>query len=203
MDQFFVFLNLNNPIARTNYETRGNKIISAGVLNALTEQSYLQKYINGTLDYIPFEINTQCDVAQPSLFQLSAIDLYKIEYNAEVYRKQFLPHMPSRFSCIYAFKDYQDCIKVSKKYGWDLATVKHFKLEPNPLNKVHKVNMEVISLLRGQSYLSCLSPEEENKVWEHYWNSRGPMSIESPLVGKGDSGVIWEYLVEGTLALIE
>jgi hypothetical protein len=100
-----------------------------------------------------------------SPYFLTAINNYRIEYDAEVHRERFHSIYPSRLSAIYAFADYETCIAVNKKYDWPLSEAHRFRLIEHPLNRVVKVNME-----QRQNF---------------------------------DSGVIWEYLIEGAVERIK
>lgn len=203
VETFYVFLSLSNPVIKSNFELRGKKIISAGFLNSLTDSNYREKYEKGELDYLPFIPNPNHSNTQPSSFQLKMTDAYAVEYNAEIARKNHFPTIPSRMSCIYAFKNLEDCKKVALRYGWNLGTVRKFYLEPHSLNRVHKVNMEVISLARGAGHLHCLDLSEQDRLWKHYWSGGGSCTIENQLIGTFSCGVIWEYLIEGVLILDE
>lgn len=197
-DKYYVFLNLNNPLAKANFEASG-RITSSGFSNALTNESFREKYLSGSADYLPFVPNQNWDSNGVSLFSLSVTDVYRIEYNAELSRRSNFPHLPSRFSCIYAFKTIEDCEKAIRTYNWNGDNIKEFNLEANPFNKVHKANMEIISLARGFGHKSCLDSSEENKLWRHYWSGGGSCKIDSPLVGRHECSEIWEYLIEGCL----
>ncbi|MDJ6355575.1 hypothetical protein LEH54_02725 [Salmonella enterica] len=65
--------------------------------------------------------------------------------------------------------------------------------------------MEVVSLIRHAYSVSGFSSDEE--VWQHYWAGNGNIEFELP--GRDlqrqryESGVIWEYLIEGTLERID
>jgi len=197
-EKYYVFLNLDNPVARQNFEASG-RITSSGFSRALSKTCFKKKYLSGSADYLPFVPNPKTDSTATSLFSLSVSDCYRIEYNAEICRKASFSHLPSRLSCIYAFKSLEDCEKAISLYKWKEDDIKEFSLEENPLNKVHKANMEVISLVRGFGYKSCLDSSEENQLWNHYWSGGGSIKIDSPLVGCHESGEIWEYLIEGSL----
>lgn len=197
-DKYYVFLNLNNPIARNNFEASG-RITSSGFSNALTNESFREKYLSGSADYLPFVPNQNCDSYGVSLFSLGVTDCYRIEYNAEICRRSYFSHLPSRLSCVFAFKSLEDCEKAIRLYKWNGGNIKEFRLESSPFNKVHKANMEIISLTRGLAHKSCLDPSEENKLWSHYWSGDGNCKIDSPLIGCHESGEIWEYLIEGSL----
>ena len=206
--EFYVFVNLFNPITKHNFEfTKG---FTSGAIGEVAASSHLrEKYINGNLDYIPFIPSKSTDIHGVSMYSMNALSSYRIEYNCEQYRrsKEFSKVFPSRMSCLYAFGDYDSCKAVSDKYGWDIDSVKKFKLIPTPLNKVVKVNMEVISLFRGMESISIWDTSEQEVIWEHYWSGKANLKADSHPMVQGpqpeNSGVIWEYLIEGRIELIE
>jgi hypothetical protein len=75
--------------------------------------------------------------------QFDYIRPYKVEYNFELHWKYFLSWFSFTSSACYAFVDYDTCRKVSDKH--DLRTVRKFKLVESPINKIVKVDMEIIS----------------------------------------------------------
>ncbi len=202
---YFIFLNLANPIAKANFEASG-RITSSIFSNAIANKEFLIKYIDGTAKYHPFVPNPDTDIVSPSLFNMSIKNNYSIEYNAEICRYQYFPKKPSRLSCVYAFNDYKDCEKAINLYGWSAGNIKRFQLEESPLNRVHRANMGLISLVRGLGYTVSLNGIEQDKLWRHYWNGGGDfkIQIDNPLLlNEYDSGEIWEYLIEGSLICIE
>jgi hypothetical protein len=160
----------------------------------------------GKVRYLPYEL-CQMDQLTISPYFLSAINDYRVEYDAEVYRFKYYPLYPSRLSAIYAFGDYETCKVVSKKYKWDINSVEKFNLIDFPLTRIVKVNMEHVSLARQAYRIAAMSEAEINSIWNSYWSNFGNIKIELPAVGFTrniyDSGVIWEYLIEGTVKHIE
>lgn len=134
-----------------------------------------------------------------SPYFLTAINDYRIEYDAEMHRMAKHSLYPSRLSSIYAFSDMNTCHQVSMKYGWPLNSVKKFRLKENPFNRVIKVNMEHVSLARLAYKISMIT--NVSCIWESYWSGIGNIMLELPEAGGGrkryESGVIWEYLIEG------
>jgi hypothetical protein len=66
--------------------------------------------------------------------------------------------------------------------------------------------MEIVSLERTANRISMLDQETQNIIWQSYWTGYGDFPMELPTVNgrqRFDSGIIWEYLVEGRLTLIE
>lgn len=205
-EEFFVFINFSNPVTKNNIEL-GGQFTSSGIEEALMSKEKLEKYLTGTMQYAPYIPNPILN-RSISLYSLSVIKEYSVEYEAEYIRSRYFPLYPSRFSCIYAFGNYQTCQKVSQLYNWDINTVKKFKLLEHPLNRVVKVNMEHVSLWRGikDTYTSFNRVDIDN-FWKSYWKGSKDISVEIPDINMKDkriieSGTIYEYLIEGTLELI-
>ncbi|EGQ8681846.1 hypothetical protein GKA74_23045 [Vibrio parahaemolyticus] len=201
-EEFFVFVNFSSPLAAHNYKIGA---YTSGACSTWFQEETLAKYLDGSLNYLPFE-PSQRDPMAVSPYCLTAINDYRIEYDAEIYRKQNHPLYPSRLSATYAFGDFETCREVSQKYGWNLNTVRKFKLLDSPLNRVAKVNMEHVSLGRHAYRVASMANVED--IWRAYWTGKGNIQIELPdgpefTRNVRDSGVIWEYLVEGCLQPVE
>lgn len=227
-EEFYIFVNTTNAQTKHNIE-KTNCIVSAaflqciedsdkefadkylkGIISAYSplgrhESKFTEKYETGNLEYLPFVVNHDCDVNFVSMFNNSITNDYTIEYNCEVHRRYNYPTYPSRLSGCYAFADYESCIHVSEKYGWNIKSVRKFKLIPHKNNRVAKVNMEIISLQRYAESVAMIDQENQIRIWESYWNSFGEIELELPTLNSGrrnfKSGVLWEYLVEGILML--
>lgn len=195
-DEFFIFVNQANPVAENNY--RLTKTFSSRFAGRL------QPLDDAQADPMPFIPNPNVD---PSLnpFVLSVTNDYEIEWNAELGREVFAPQAPSRMSAIYAFGDVESCQAVGAKYGWPLKSVRRFELVNSAEARVVRVNMEVVSLLRGVNRLASWSAEDHQAIWSHYWTGHGELSLQVPDTRAGQawathtSGVIWEYLIEGVV----
>ena len=176
---------------------------SGAFSSASLGDEYLQKYLKGEFRYLPYE-PAQIDAIILSPYFMTAINDYRIEYDAEIYREKHYPLYPSRFSAIYAFGDYEACVSINEKYGWPLTEVKKFKLLDHPLNRVVKVNMEHVSLARHAYKVSML--EDVDGLWAGYWSAFDNLVLELPASGHQrktyESGVIWEYLIEGAVQKI-
>ncbi|EGQ8476278.1 hypothetical protein FLL96_19405 [Vibrio cholerae] len=197
-EEFYVFVNFSSPIAVNNF--RVGAYTSAACSMWLNEET-LRKYLDGSLNYLPFAPSERDPIAI-SPYCLTAINDYRIEYDAEMFRKQHFPLYPSRLSATYAFGDIETCYEVSRKYGWDISTVRKFKLLDTPLNRVAKVNMDHVSLARHAYKVASMQNVDD--LWHAYWTGIGNIQMELPdgpdfSRNIRDSGVIWEYLVEGCL----
>jgi hypothetical protein len=201
--EFYVFVNLDNPITKHNLEiTKG---FTSGAIGNIIN---MKKYLDGTMDYLPFIPNPNQDHGPLSMFQWNITSDYRAEYNCEIFRKEHCPLFPSRLSAIYAFGDFETCKKVSATYSdWDINNVRKFSLEPIPFTRVVKVNMEIISLMRGADTRCSLDQNAHNTIWNSYWRGDGNIQLELPSLTWEreirNSGIIWEYLIEGRLKLIE
>lgn len=204
---YYVFINTYNWITRHNLQfTKG--ITSASISEIIANEELRKKYLDGSIDYLQFVPNQDADIHSSSLYSLTATRDYRIEYNSELFRRShdISRLSPSRLSCIYAFGDFESCKQVANLYGWDINSVKKFRLIENPLTRIAKVNMEVISLLRNAD-LVTFDPQKQERIWHHYWSGMGNLEIQLPVNGGPEysiesSGVLWEYLIEGRLELI-
>lgn len=176
--EFFIFCNRYNPITVHNL-TFTKTFKSAAFTNCSISDEFLKQYLDGSVNYLPFSpTKRDCNVLSP--YCLTAMNDYRIEYDAEICRNAYYPKYPSRLSAVYAFGDFETCKKVVAKYHWDLSTVKKFKLIDTPLIRVIKVNMEIVSLAR---YAYRISYSDENNLeylWKHYWNGSGNIQMELP-----------------------
>lgn len=132
-----------------------------------------------------------------------------MEYILEYYRPKIYP---SRFSCIYAFGNYESCITASKEYEWSLENVRKFKLkkfnnEFDKCVKVVKCNMKIASRM-WNSNISTFDRESIINMANFYWNGNGifateRIDIESNSLIQTVRYALYEYLIEGVLEEIE
>jgi len=196
--EFFVFVNFSNPVAANNYKVGA---YTSAACSTWKNEETLKKYLNGTLRYLPFE-QSERDVHALSPYCLTAINDYRVEYDAELTRTSLFPLYPSRLSATYAFGNLETCKLVSSKYGWDINTVRRFTLLDTPLNRVVKVNMEHVTLARHAYKVASMGNIEA--IWKAYWSGVANIQMEFPdgenfSINTRDSGIIWEYLIEGCL----
>jgi hypothetical protein len=167
--------------------------------------------MNGTMDYLPFIPNPNMTRKPMSMFQNNVTSEYRTEYNCEIFRKHYFPLFPSRLSAIYAFGDYESCKKATQMYHcsydyWNLDNIKRFKLEKNSFNRIVKANMELVSWERTANRISSLDHNTEEQIWLAYWNGESNSSFQLPTIhGRKNFEVdtLWEYLIEGTIKLVE
>jgi hypothetical protein len=201
-DVFYIFVNQLKFITAHNFQKTGK--FSSAAFSSLSDENFLQKFMQGSVRYLPYE-PCKMDQLAISPFFLSAINDYRIEYDAEVFREKHAKLLPSRLSALYAFGDYESCQLVNQKYEWDLSTVRKFRLLPNPLNRVAKVNMEHVSLAR---YAYRATPmEHTDELWLSYWSGEAKCGARVPVpnykINTIESGTIWEYLIEGIVEHID
>lgn len=201
--EFFVFVDQTNFI--TAHNLKETKIFSSAAFTHWSDKFFATKYEHGEIDYLPYCINPNKNIQTVSPFENTITSEYTTEYNLEVFRKHYYSKFPSRLSSVYAFGDFATCEQVSMKYHWQLSSVKKFSLIPNPLNRIAKVNMEIVSLCRYATRVSMTDSETNEKIWNSYWTGQGDIQLELPTVNGRKtfkSGIIWEYLIEGQLKLL-
>lgn len=194
----YVFLEFGggifDQINEHNYKLN-HKLVSSGMSNCCDVQKE-NDFINGDIDYLPF-VATDITTNSPSSFMMKIINEYNIEHNLEWYRKTNFRKFPSRLSGLYAFGDYDSCIQVSQKYNWNMDSVRKLRLTSG--KKVVKLNMEIVSMLRS-IFIQTFSQEYQSIIYDRYWRGEGEISIQNPSSGETiNSGVIYEYLIEGIL----
>lgn len=204
-EKFYIFVNRSNHITESNLSKTKRFFSSAmGAIDAFPE--FREEYMNGTATYLPFE------VAEPSckalsMYTFGAINDYRIEYDAEQYRLACCPLYPSRLSAVYAFGDYESCIAVNRKYRWNLNEVRAFTLAAHPLTRIAKLNMEIVSLARHSYKNLDINKDLIHEIWKNYWSGNHDTRIEEYSETEckvlAESGVIWEYLIEGFIDLVE
>ena len=214
-DIFFVFLPTsddNNSLNNYNNYLLDKTIRSSGY-TTFTE-IYPQKkndYINGNIKYVPFEA-CKMDDGVVSSHMLHIVNSYAVEYEFERYRPKTFP---SRFSCIFAFGDYESCYEAAEKYNqrFNISNIKRFKLyipedeKKKECIKVVKCNMNIISLMWNNN-IEEFSLEERRKIIDSYWNAEKDVSIEifdmkTKKRIKKYSNCIYEYLIEGILVEVD
>lgn len=203
MDTFYVFVNFLRGMSRHNLRVT-KQFSSAAWTRATSDEVFRGKYLAGTVNYLPF-VPGPWETGFISPFCMSVMNGYRVEYDAERIRMAAYPVAPSRLSATYAFGDYETCVEVSRRYRWNLDEVRRFRLDRDALTRVHKCNMEIVSLARHAYLVSSSSDETSAAIWGAYWSGQGSLQMELPdenLQRKTyDSGQIWEYLIEGRLVL--
>jgi len=214
-EEFYVFLeyssNITDSVNQQNFSL-SKRLYSSGFIN-LSMLKNFQEYLKGDIEYLPFTRSSSM-IQSPSAFMLKSINNYNIEYNLETVRKQFFSTYPSRFSSLFAFGDYDSCLQVASKYPsyWNLDTVRKFRMSEEAIEamklkdfiRVGKFNMEIVSLLRGMNMVN-FSAADQTLICKKYWEGEGNVTINTVtdikknIRSNCDSGVIYEYLIEGIL----
>ena len=122
---FYVFIGLGSSIySKINYHNYklNNLLVSGGFKNLEISNIDINDFIKGNVIYAPFVPNPT-PFYSPTSHLMNVINSYQVEYILEFYRKK---EYPSRFSCLYAFGDYESCEKANKLYPkmFDLSKVK-------------------------------------------------------------------------------
>lgn len=202
---FYIFVDTDNPI--TAKVIRTTKTFSSSAYTMCRHsKSFLEKYIKGKVKYLPYkECNQDMKVFSP--YYMAVVNEFGIEYDAERIREKFYPLYPSRLSAVYAFGDYDTCVKVSKKHNWDLKSVRKFRLLNDRLTRVIKVNMEIVSATRSMNIHSNLDEKTRELLWKNYWRGLSYIPINPYLANYAIGNIkvddIFEYLVEGSLVMEE
>lgn len=210
---FYVFIGLGNSIySKMNYYNYklNNSLISGGFKNLEISNIDINDFIMGNIIYAPFIPNSTTFLS-PTSHLMSVINSYQVEYILEFYRKR---EYPSRFSCLYAFGDYESCEKASRLYPkmFDLSKVKKFKLKITNTDldkciKVAKCNMEIVTRMWNCD-ISSFDKDSISRISYAYWNGTGQIAterqnIENGLYSQTISDVLYEYLIEGILEEVD
>lgn len=210
---FYVFIGLGNSIySKINYHNYkiNNSLISGGFKNLERSNIDINDFIMGNITYAPFIPNSTTFLS-PTSHLMNVINSYQVEYILEFYRKQ---EYPSRFSCLYAFGDYESCKKASRLYPriFDLSKLKKFKLKITNTDldkciKVAKCNMEIVTRMWNCD-VSSFDKDSISRISYAYWNGTGQVAterknIEDGLFSQTISDVLYEYLIEGILEEVD
>lgn len=189
-DPFFIFVSKANPATWHNLQFTGG-LFSIPVADSLDE-------------CFPLMPNPKFSGAV-SPFALNLMTGFRVEWDAECARRQHAPEAPSRVGAIYAFGTYADCERAAQEHGWDIAQVERFRPAPGVPITVRKVNMEIVSLMRGVYASAAWDEQSIRDVWSRYWNGESSLTVQIP--GQQGpqsvtSGCIWEYLIDGRVVKV-
>jgi hypothetical protein len=129
---------------------------------------------------------------------------YRLEWEVEQARRIHAPEAPSRLAALFAFGTYADCERVSQKHGWSLDEVHEFQPAPSVPISIRKVNMEIVSVMRGAYTAGSWDAQSLDAIWSAYWRGETSITVDVPapppeLRRQMTSECIWEYLVDGRL----
>lgn len=212
-DAFYVFIGLGkSSFSQVNYHNYqlSHRLISSGISSLLAEPKKISDFIQGNIKYAPFVL-TRNTLNSPSSHMMNIINSYHVEYILEYYRpKEF----PSRFSCLYAFGDYESCLKACELYPkmFDKSKIKRFRLKKlnNDLDKcikVAKCNMEIVSRMWNCD-ISLFGADSIRRIANAYWSCQDKVAteirdIDTGLMTQHVTDVLYEYLIEGILEEIQ
>ena len=201
-NELLIFVNQLRPEAYLTLEN--TRRFTSRFATLLTTSEGRELLDSGKVDPMPFVPN---EAMHPMLspYTVSAMNDYRVEWDAELGRRAHSPKSPSRMSAIYAFADTETCRIVNRQFGWPLETVRRFVVEDDLPYRAVRVNMAVISLLRTVYPMAMWSSEDLSAIWRHYWTGQGNLELQTPDLHGGQtwrpwsSGETWEWLIEGRL----
>ncbi len=199
-ERFHIFVDQARPEAYLTY--RHTRTFTSRFGQLLQSEDGRRALDTGQVDPLPFIPNPRM-YGFLSPFTVSAMNEYRVEYDAEQARRVHFPTHPSRLSAVFAFDSADACEEVSRRYGWPLDSVRSFRLAEGVEHRVVRLNMSVISLLRAVYPVAMWTPEVLDPIWRHYWSGAGNLELEYPDLRHGqnwqrsESGVLWEWLIEG------
>ena len=199
-ERFYVFVNQLSP-RQSNLRIAG-LIASSELPTEGPDPNLKGQFLKGTLVYAPFIVGAS-SLQFSSPFLMTGTSHSRVEWDAEQYRQSNFPQYPSRLSAVYAFADTSTCQAVARNYEWDVAAIKEFTVANHPVTRVVKVNMGIVNLARAAYRLSSLDQGTIDRIWKAYWEGCANLKIVVPLGLRErktlEAGVLWEYLVEGSL----
>lgn len=219
-DRFYVFLDPNNFFVSWNVNHIGDNRLSSAAFNSIVNFSCPSAaYDGGTAQF------ARCipDTTEPSAWRqvdifggaISSYQSYLLsgrgrpyvqEYEGESIRQSKFPLRPSRLSCLYAFKSMDDCERVHRRHGWNLATIRPCRLASWDRTRVARCSMDIVSILRTPT--DPTGSQERRDLWRLYWQGASVQAISAPELQRSEhvmravaEGDVWEYLIEGQLIL--
>lgn len=205
-DAFWISVDPELPFAVWNKDI--GVYTSAAWTTASVDPSFRARYLEGQIDYLMFEQNPNFDGVAISAFLIGVVANYMVEYNAEQARRRVNPKLPSRLSAVYAFGTKADAVRAANAAGRPKWEVYAFALDDDPLTRVARVNMNIVSLMRLGTRVGTWDPETLDATWRHYWNGGGELTAELPSGPdfkqvRHQWDVVWEFLIEGRLEVLK
>lgn len=211
--ELFIFVNRVSLPTKINFEV-AKQFRSGGLsLIAMDEAAYLQRYVDGTIDYRPFVRdgngawikNPDAPVMISSPFAASMWQgdyRYPAEYDAETVRLREFPIAPSRLSAVYAFGNLETCEDVSNRFGWTIDQVERVRIRAWDGTRVWRTNMQIASLMHKIAEQgNAIEAHYREELWRRYWRGEGNLALEVRDTGGNrvtlSVDTIWEYLIEG------
>lgn len=155
-ETFYVFVgygdDLGSAVNAHNYAIDHRLVATA--VSCFIRENERNAYLDGTIAYRPCE---EAHHGRPAIKALSSFALSHrddaVENWLETVRSEKYPKLPSRLASLFAFGDMDACRRVSRRYGWDISTVRQFCLVDlgphNDLVRISRHNMEIVSFLRA------------------------------------------------------
>lgn len=184
----YVFVDDSHPATANNL--RVGSFISP-VLVSIDQPGFVGRYQASEVDLLPFIPNPNA-VNALSIYTLSTINNYRVEYDAEVTRRQSYKNAPSRLTAVFAFERWEDCVTASAAHGWALQQVRRFRVAL--ALRILRVNMEIVSLARLAYGRSMLDTNEVEYLWRSYWEGRMDCTVKSV-----KAAMLPELLIDGRL----
>lgn len=208
-ETFFVFVgygdDLGSAVNAHNYVIDHRLVATA--VSCFIGENERNAYLDGTIVYRPCE---EAHHGRPAIKVLSSFALSHrddaVENWLETVRSEKYPKLPSRFASLFAFGDMDTCRQVSRRYGWDISTVRQFCLADlgpyNELARISRHNMEIVSFLRACD-LSRARVDEIDGIARAYWEGEDGVSDNLLDVVGLSNGIrfepLYEYLIVGVL----
>jgi hypothetical protein len=195
------------PIATHNRDTVG-VYTSAAFAYMSADAEFRKRYEDGNVDYFYWRMNPERDCLAISPYELTVTAPYAVEHNAEVYRNQHHPLKPSRLSALFAFESKKDAMKAAVASGRGRENVVQGELLDHPLNRLHRGNMDIVTMMREALRVASLDQAFHEHVWGHYWSgSETPLEVDLPIARaphrrRTTVSTTWEWLIDGQVRLV-
>lgn len=189
----YVFVSQWQFLALHNFELIGE--ISSSAVFAWADPRLATLYVTGGLEYLYDTADNPNRLPTLSPFAIEhAFD--PLERELETVRFDEFPLAPSRLSALYAFPDAASCQRAAELHGWPLDEVREVGVWGHPLVRIHRGNMNLVSLMRGFYESGHLPADQERRdIFRAYW--RGSEELPLQPTDAWLATPLWELLVEG------
>jgi hypothetical protein len=216
---YFVFLKPHSVLVANNIDWLGHNRISSMGFTAISEDaSCAAVYDDGSAEYalkIRDPANPSGWIDNPKIITsfISSYSVYLLsgrggpyiqEYEGETVRLTEFPLLPSRFSCLFAFKSLDDCERAHSRHGWPKDRITSCRLATWPRTRTAKLSMDVVSILLSTT--DGVGSDERKELWRLYWSGASMQAITSSTLRELEhvqralsAGDVWEHLIEGQL----
>jgi hypothetical protein len=194
----FVFVSNDNFLTANNFEVLGS-ITSASVF-AWGDPRLLGLYRSGELEYL-----VTLPPSENALLALSPFSAQSqtdpVERRLEEVRFREFAMRPSRFGALYAFADLPTAERAADQHGWDRTEIREVALVPDALTRVHRGNMNLISLLRGIADGGASASVDWDEACRLYWRGEAALPVEP--TDERFREPLWELLIDGQVLRID